>query len=230
MSEDRPVEDLTTVVARLQQELADLRTTLTARVARGATGDVAPTIRQTPKAETLLLQGQAVSRTTFPVLWQWVQDQSLVPSVFGVGDGTTTFVLPDLRGKTVVGATTVDPLGTTFGSATEVLVTANMPQHGHSISGSISGVGDHDHATTGAGGLHNGHTSQANVNNGAGPGGDHGHPPNWGNNNGNHTHPMTWDGAHSHGHSLSASNSGSASPTGVSVIQPSYAVNWMIWV
>ena len=41
--------------------------------------------------------GQAVSRTTFAELYALVGDQ------YGAGDGTTTFNLPDLRGRAVAG-------------------------------------------------------------------------------------------------------------------------------
>ena len=41
--------------------------------------------------------GQAVSRTTFVELYALVGDQ------YGAGDGTTTFNLPDLRGRSVAG-------------------------------------------------------------------------------------------------------------------------------
>lgn len=45
----------------------------------------------------ILCQGQAVSRTGFAALF------SVVGTVYGAGDGTTTFNLPDLRGRTVYG-------------------------------------------------------------------------------------------------------------------------------
>lgn len=43
----------------------------------------------------LKLDGSTVSRTTYADLWSWVQANSLT-TVFGVGDGSTTFVLPNI--------------------------------------------------------------------------------------------------------------------------------------
>lgn len=50
----------------------------------------------------LLCAGQAVSRTTFATLF------SAIGTTHGVGDGTSTFNVPDLRGRTVAG---VDNMG-----------------------------------------------------------------------------------------------------------------------
>lgn len=45
----------------------------------------------------LLCYGQAISRTTYAGLY------SIVGTTYGTGDGTTTFNLPDLRGRTIFG-------------------------------------------------------------------------------------------------------------------------------
>src|SRR5262249_12550706 len=50
-----------------------------------------------PNSSFALLFGQAVSRTTYATLF------SLVGTTFGTGDGSTTFNLPDLRGRAVFG-------------------------------------------------------------------------------------------------------------------------------
>ena len=54
------------------------------------TGVVAPT-------GWLLCYGQAISRTTYAALYAVMQDS------YGAGDGSTTFNLPDLRGRTIAG-------------------------------------------------------------------------------------------------------------------------------
>jgi len=46
----------------------------------------------------LLADGSAVSRTTYATLF------GIVGTTYGAGDGSTTFNLPDLRGRTAVGA------------------------------------------------------------------------------------------------------------------------------
>lgn len=230
MADDRPALTQIEQMAAMQKRLDDLESTMLARVSRSTTGTIEGTILATPKPDTLFLQGQTLNRVDYPVLWQWAVDNGrVVAGLFGAGDGTTTFVLPDFRSRVPVGADGTFPLGSLWGAGTYTLAAANMPVHGHTLSGSVGSAGNHDHATTGAGGLHNGHTAQTNVNNGAGPGADHGHPPNWGNNNGNHSHPMNWDGVHSHADTFAVANAGSSTPTPVNTQPPSIALNWMIW-
>lgn len=91
----------------------------------------------------LLCHGQDISRTTYAALF------ALIGTTFGVGDGSTTFNLPDLRGRTVFGLdnmggsdagrlSTSNTLGTTGGAETKsgstdghALTTAQMPNHTH---------------------------------------------------------------------------------------------------
>lgn len=61
------------------------------------TGEVFAFAGSTAPAGTLLCYGQAVSRTTYAGLF------ALLSTTYGVGDGSTTFNLPDLRGRTVFG-------------------------------------------------------------------------------------------------------------------------------
>jgi microcystin-dependent protein len=56
-------------------------------------GMVATFAMNTPPAGWLKANGQAVSRTTYAALF------SAIGTTFGVGDGSTTFNLPDLRGE-----------------------------------------------------------------------------------------------------------------------------------
>jgi microcystin-dependent protein len=51
---------------------------------------------------------------------------SLLGTTYG-GDGVTTFALPDLRGRTIIGASTTDPLGTLVGSPTVSLSNSQTP-------------------------------------------------------------------------------------------------------
>jgi microcystin-dependent protein len=67
--------------------------------------------------------GQAVSRTTYPILFlAW-------GTTFGPGDGSTTFNLPDLRGRMVYGGSA--SIGTKSGAKTVTLTTSTMPAHTH---------------------------------------------------------------------------------------------------
>ncbi len=77
----------------------------------------------------LLADGAAVSRTTYAALF------ALIASVYGAGDGSTTFNVPNLKGRVPVGfdsgQTEFDALGETGGSKTHTLSTAEMPLHTH---------------------------------------------------------------------------------------------------
>jgi phage-related tail fiber protein len=59
----------------------------------GAPGQVATFARSTPPTGWLKANGALVSRTTYAALF------AAIGTTFGVGDGATTFALPDLRGE-----------------------------------------------------------------------------------------------------------------------------------
>lgn len=60
-------------------------------------GALMPYAGSAAPAGFLLCQGQNVSRTTYAALF------AAIGTTFGSGDGSTTFTLPDLRGRTVAG-------------------------------------------------------------------------------------------------------------------------------
>ena len=93
----------------------------------------------------LLCAGQAVSRATYSLLY------SAIGTTYGVGDGSTTFNVPDLRGRTVAGLDDMggadsgrldwaNALGTAGGSQNHTLTAAQsgLPAHSHSVTGSIT--------------------------------------------------------------------------------------------
>lgn len=75
----------------------------------------------------LLCNGQTVSRTTYAALFAVLGSGA---SPYGLGDGSTTFTLPDLRDRTPVGASGTKAVGSTGGAATVNL------QHSHGITAS----------------------------------------------------------------------------------------------
>lgn len=77
----------------------------------------------------LLCQGQAVLRATYQRLFNVISTQ------YGAGNGTTTFNLPNLRGKVIVGVNTLETefnvLGEIGGEKTVALTINQMPSHNH---------------------------------------------------------------------------------------------------
>lgn len=63
----------------------------------------------------LICDGRAVSRTTYSELF------AVIGTTYGSGDGTSTFNLPDLKGRVIVGESTSYTLGSTGGAATVTL-------------------------------------------------------------------------------------------------------------
>ena len=101
-------------------------------------------------ANWLLCDGSAVSRSTYASLFAAIGTQ------YGSGDGVTTFNLPNLKGRTIVGRdstqTEFDTLGETGGAKTHTLTTAEMPSHTH--TGTTASSGSHTHTVTVGGGAH----------------------------------------------------------------------------
>ena len=78
---------------------------------------------------TLPLEGQAISRTTYALLFQkW-------GTFYGVGDGSTTFNVPDYRGRDLMGRDTsqteFDTMGKKGGEKAHTLTTNEIPPHTH---------------------------------------------------------------------------------------------------
>jgi microcystin-dependent protein len=113
-------------------------------------GSVLPFAGATAPVGWLLCGGQAVSRTVNAGLF------AAIGTTFGVGDGSTTFNVPDLRGRVAagvdnMGGTAANRMtvggsgiaGTTLGNAggteTHTLTTAQLAVHSHTISGGVSG-------------------------------------------------------------------------------------------
>ncbi len=106
------------------------------------TGVVNPYAGATAPVGWLLCFGQAVSRTVYSTLF------TAIGTTYGVGDGSTTFALPDMRGRVAAGQ---DDMGGT--SANRLTSVGDLP-HIDPIDGDIlgdTGGGETPHLTTGSG-------------------------------------------------------------------------------
>jgi len=78
----------------------------------------------------LMCDGSAVSRTNYSNLF------AVIGTTYGVGDGSTTFNVPDLRGRVPVGKNTgtFSSLGLTGGEESHTMTVNEMPAHKHTTS------------------------------------------------------------------------------------------------
>jgi len=101
----------------------------------------------------LTCDGSAVSRTSFSGLF------AVIGTTWGVGDGSTTFNLPDLRGRAPIGAglgtgLSTRTLASLLGEESHTLTSGEIPNHAHGIpnQGSFSlGAGSVNVTFVGAG-------------------------------------------------------------------------------
>ena len=109
----------------------------------------------------LLCYGQAISRTVYSDLF------IALSTTYGAGDGSTTFALPDLRGRAIAG---MDNMGGTDAGRLDVANTAGSVTGSQyvTLTSAQSGIPAHSHTntltnnavTTGAGSAHT-HTQNA---------------------------------------------------------------------
>lgn len=89
-------------------------------------GTILPYTSSTMPEGYLLCDGSAVSRATYADLFD------VIGTTYGAGDGSTTFNLPNLKGKVPVGQdtsdTSFDTLGETGGEKTHTLVNNELPK------------------------------------------------------------------------------------------------------
>ena len=108
-----------------------------------------------PNSAFVFPYGQAISRTTYSALF------TLLSTTFGVGDGSTTFNIPDIRGRVIAGKDDMggtsanrltdavseslngDTLGDTGGAETHALTEAQLAPHTHTFT-----ANSHDHTFT----------------------------------------------------------------------------------
>jgi microcystin-dependent protein len=105
----------------------------------------------TPPVGTMFCNGAAISRTTYSALF------ALIGVTFGSGDGSTTFNIPDLRGRVpagrddmggsaagrmnATGGVTGTAVGATGGAQAKVLATGELPPHSHAVPANLQSGG-----------------------------------------------------------------------------------------
>lgn len=75
----------------------------------------------------LFCDGSAVSRTTYAELF------SVIGTTYGAGDGETTFNIPDLSGRVVIGVSNSHAIGSTGGEEFVTLDSDQMAAHSHEV-------------------------------------------------------------------------------------------------
>jgi microcystin-dependent protein len=199
-------------------------------------GVILPFAGATIPSNCLLCNGQAVLRADYELLFD------AIGTTWGVGNGTSTFNVPDLRDRALYGAGSVVGLAATDGRAAG---SRGGPIHYHNISQSTNSQGSHSHGgSTSTDGNHNhgsvgdhSHLARADgtpsVTQGSSPTAASGTARNSTQNEqyntgsagghshgdaGSHSHGISTDSQGSHSHTLSGPTSG-----GYDVDKPSYA-------
>jgi len=213
------------------QDLQDLADGLRSGYAYTPTGVVVPfagSDANKPPSGWLLCDGAAVSRSTYAVLF------ALISTTYGNGDGSTTFNVPDLRGRTIIGVGAAVSGATLTGVLAGVqgvnggstnLTTSHLPSHRHTINHNhdswetpVSGGHEHTYTRTDYAGSNINHSNQGSY--------------------GRLTFSqvsVSTSGGGGHVHNIDLPNfegysgyEGEATPTGVSAIQPSMGLNYII--
>ena len=118
-------------------------------------GVVVPFAGSTSPAGWQLCYGQAISRTTYAGLFL------TIGTTYGSGDGSTTFNVPDMRGRVTAGKddmggtaasrltatvlTAANTLGATGGTETHTLTTAQLASHNHTQDSHNHTQNSHNH-------------------------------------------------------------------------------------
>jgi len=127
-------------------QITDAGIALTGTISGLAPGIMAPWAGTGSPAKWLPCNGAAVSRTTYALLF------AAIGVTWGAGDGSTTFNVPDLRGRVALGTSGSFALAATGGATTyDISHTHTGPSHTHTIADHSHGPGNlsntsHGHA------------------------------------------------------------------------------------
>ena len=84
-------------------------------------GEIRQFAGSTAPVNWLICDGSAVSRDTYSELF------AVIGTTYGSGNGSTTFNIPDLRGRFPIGSNTTYPIGTTGGESEHTLSSGELP-------------------------------------------------------------------------------------------------------
>ena len=113
-------------------------------------GEIRMVAFASPPANWLACDGSAVNRVTYANLF------NAIGTTWGAGDGSTTFNVPDMRGRVPIGAgtgsgLTARTLAATLGEETHALSAGEGPSHNHTVTVSDPG---HNHTIADPGHAH----------------------------------------------------------------------------
>jgi|TARA_Y100000004_G_scaffold140640_1_gene159810 microcystin-dependent protein len=148
------------------------------------TGSIAWFADDTAPTGWLALDGSNVSRTTYSRLF------AIFGTSFGSGDGSSTFGLPDMRGRFFKHES----------SGNSLTKTGGIPPHNHSLS---AGNAAHEHPGSNFSSINAPHAHPANT---GGHNTPHTHPGNAGNVNAPHSHTTNTNNAGSHHHEFTGAD------------------------
>lgn len=212
----------------------------------GMTGTVLPFAGASAPNGWLLCYGQAVSRTDYPNLF------AAIGTTYGTGDGSTTFNLPDLRGRVPAGkdnmggtpanrltsagaGITGTTLGAAGGSQSHTLDATQIPAHNHTgTTGNESATHTHSGTTGTESNTHTHNSASYLWDTGSGntligaTGGTSGYAVQTSTaNNTSHTHAFSTGGqSTNHTHSFTTANTGGG--TAHNNTQPTIVLNHII--
>ena len=180
----------------------------------------------------LFCNGQAISRTTYHKLF------NTIGTIYGTGNGTTTFNLPNLQDRFPMGKGT-SSLGVTGGSDTVTLTSDKIPSHSHTAS--VGSAGEHSHTgTTNTTGSHTHSYTDAYFAENSGADNRFGTSAGTDNDNdyyfrdnlvtgdaGDHSHTLTTNTEPSHTHTVTIDNTGTTNPT-IDITNKYITLNYII--
>ena len=162
-----------------------------------STGTIIPWSTGTAPSGYLPCDGAAVSRSTYSALF------AVIGTTYGVGDGSSTFNVPDSQDKNIKSVSNNENVGTTGGANTATANSGNLANH----TLNTAELGSHNHTKSGIGDNADYNLSVSNGNRSTRQG------PNLNSTN--------TGGGGAHSHSLNAGDA-------VSTLQPYIALNYII--